>query len=83
MSLQKALGMETVPTVTEILANIDTAVSSGNFSKVITKDKAEYFFLGEDAANIDTNPNDYIVRHSSKHGCHFIVPVQSNGFNKF
>lgn len=83
MSLVKLRTGKSTIDVATIIANAELVKEAGNFSKVVTKDKEEFFYLTDSETDIDENPTSYVVRHSAKHDADFIVPKQSNGFNKF
>lgn len=57
----------------------------GYFSKVVTTDNKEFFFVTADAGAIETKQDEeFLVRFSNKHSAYFIVPVtNSSGFSKF
>ena len=83
MSLVKAKGNDVLPSVKDIVATAKSAMEAGNFSKVTTNKDEEFYYLTDSEADIDANPDKYVVRHSAKHGANFIVPIQSSGFTKF
>ncbi len=82
--LTSKMGVETLPKVSEVLAKVAEVKQNGYFSKVVTTDNKEYFFVTADAGAIESKQDDFLIRFSNNHQQYFIVPIKnSGGFKSF
>ena len=73
MSLQALKGKSVLPNVSDVIADAESATEGGQFTKIVTKDKTEYFYLTDSEVLIDAKPSDFRVVNSTKHNALFIA----------
>jgi hypothetical protein len=80
--LKTLRGAVSFETPQQIDTNATKVETSGAFAKVTTPTNV-YYYLLDSEDDLEANPDNYTVKHSSKHDALFIVPINNSGFTKF